>query len=71
MTGRPVDSDSDVGYNSFVDLRDSADFNAGYQVSVVVVVCFVVNSLIFRPGTKMPRGMPCAMSPENLWLARL
>ena len=66
-----MDSDSDVGYNSFVDLRDSADFNAGYHVSVVVVVCFVVDSLIFRPGTKMLRGMPCAMSPANLWPARL
>ena len=40
MSSRHVDSDSDVGYNSFGDLRDSADFNAGYQVSVVVVVCF-------------------------------
>ena len=71
MTGRPVDSDSDVGYNSFVDLRDSADFNAGYQVSVVVVVCFVANSLIFSPGTKTPKGMPCVMSPESLLLAKL
>ena len=66
-----MDSDSDVGYNSFVDLRDSSDFDAGYHVSVVVVVCFVVDSLIFRPGTKLPRGMPCAMSPANLWPARL
>ena len=71
MTGRPVDSDSDVGYNSFVDLRDSADFNAGYHVSVVVVVCFVVDSFIFRPGTKMLRRMPCPMNPANLWPARL
>ena len=66
-----MDSDSDVGYNSFVDLQNPADFNAGYKVSVVVVVCFVVNFLIFRPGTMMPRGMLCAMSPVNLWLARL
>ena len=40
MPSRYLDSDSDVGYNSFGDLRDPADFNAGYQVSVVVVVCF-------------------------------
>ena len=66
-----MDSDSDVGYNSFVDLQNPADFNAGYKVSVVVVVCFVVNFLIFRRGTMMPRGMPCAMSPVNLLLARL
>ena len=67
-----MDSDSyDVGYNSFVDLKNPADFNAGYKVSVVVVVCFVVNFLIFRRGTMMPRGMLCAMSPVNLLLARL
>ena len=67
-----MDADSyDVGYNSFADLKNPADFNAGYKVSVVVVVCFVVNFLIFRPGTKMPRGMLCAMSPVNLLLARL
>ena len=29
---------SEIGNNSFDDLRDPADFNAGYGVGVVVVV---------------------------------
>ena len=38
-----MDSDSDVGYNSFVELRGTPDFDAGYLVSVVVVALFVVD----------------------------
>ena len=66
-----MDSDSDVGYNSFVELRETSDFDAGYLVSVVVVVCFVVDSFNFRPGTRTQRRMPCPMNPANLWPARL
>ena len=66
-----MDSDSDVGYNSFVELRETSDFDAGYLVSVVVVVCFVVDSFNFRPGTRTQRRMPCHMNPANLWPARL
>ena len=38
--------DIDVGNNSFDELRDPADFNAGYGVSVVVVVVVVVNFFV-------------------------
>ena len=41
-----MDSDSDVGYNSFVELRSSPDFDAGYLVSIVVVVCLSLILLI-------------------------
>ena len=43
-----MDLDSDVGNNSFGELRDPADFNAGYGVSVVVVVFVVANFLILE-----------------------
>ena len=66
-----MDSDSDVGYNSFVELRGTPDFDAGYLVSVVVVALFVVDSFNFRPGTRTQRRMPCLMSPVNLLPAKL
>ena len=66
-----MDSDSDVGYNSFVELRGTPDFDAGYLVSVVVVALFVVDYFNFRPGTRTQRRMPCPMNPANLWPARL
>ena len=66
-----MDSDSDVGYNSFVELRGTPDFDAGYLVSVVVVALFVVDSFNFRLGTRTQRRMPCRTSPANLWPARL
>ena len=66
-----MDSDSDVGYNSFVELRGTPDFDAGYLVSVVVVALFVVDYFNFRPGTRTQRRMPCRTNPANLWPARL
>ena len=55
-----MDSDSDVGYNSFVELRGSPDFDAGYLVSAVVVVCLLLILLILgrvqgrREGCHVP-----------------
>ena len=46
-----MDSDSDVGYNSFVELRGTSDFDAGYLVSVVVVALFVVDYFNFISRT--------------------
>ena len=43
-----MDLDSDIGNNSFGDLRDPADFNAGYGVSVVVVVVLFANLLVLE-----------------------
>ena len=40
-----MDLDSDIGNNSFGELRDPADFNAGYGVSVVAVVLLLLISL--------------------------
>ena len=40
-----MDLDSDIGNNSFGELRDPADFNAGYGVGVVVVVVLLLISL--------------------------
>ena len=40
-----MDLDSDIGNHSFGELRDPADFNAGYGVSVVVVVLLLLISL--------------------------
>ena len=38
--------DIDIGNNSFDELRDPADFNAGYGVGVVVVVVLVVDLFV-------------------------
>ena len=38
--------DIDIGNNSFDELRDPADFNAGYGVSVVVVVVVVADFFV-------------------------
>ena len=38
--------DTEIGNNSFDELRDPADFNAGYGVSVVVVVFVVVDFFV-------------------------
>ena len=38
--------DIEIGNNSFDELRDPADFNAGYGVSVVVVVVLVVDFFV-------------------------
>ena len=48
MPSRYLDLDSDIGNNSFGDLRDPADFNAGYGVSVVVVVVLFANFLVLE-----------------------
>ena len=38
--------DIEIGNNSFDELRDPADFNAGYGVGVVVVVVLVVDFFV-------------------------
>ena len=38
--------DIDIGNNSFDELRDPADFNAGYGVSIVVVVVVVADFFV-------------------------
>ena len=38
--------DIEIGNNSFDELRDPADFNAGYGVSVVVVVVVVADFFV-------------------------
>ena len=38
--------DIEIGNNSFDELRDPADFNAGYGVSVFVVVVLVVDFFV-------------------------